>query len=391
MRVSQAAILPFVIVSLPLRSAIGAQVPDAALPTGSVRVGIRVDTSTAPRREIFALWRRYLADGPDRFKPNPAWSRTETQRWPLFDLTAPWVYFSAPGYPRPEPTVLSIEPAEPGRDDVYVIRTLFTTTDSLTHGVLPVALNRVYAVREDGRWVLANALPRLTAGWSRARRGVITFVYPPTHRFDAARAERSAQFVDSLSRVFGVRRPPNIEFYVLDRPEELSRILGLDLALPETNNGRAYPTNNLIFSGLPVYGEWYPHELTHLVLWPLVRERRASMTMDEGLAHWLGGSKGKPFSTLMRELEDDLEARPDLVLDSLVGPGGRRDSVANRAAAALLKLAHDRGGIDAVKAVLTPVQTSRGPNHLLAAEQALGMTRQDLEAAWRLLVRQGAR
>lgn len=384
--------LPLLVVSsLALPVAAGAQLPDSGVPAGAIRVGIRVDTSTTPRREIFTVWRAYLADGPDRFKPSPHWSSTEQQRWLLFDLTAPWVYFSAPGHPRPEPIVLGIDPVMPGRDDAYVIRTLFTTTDPVTDHALPVALTRVYAVREAGRWVLANALPRLTATWPRTRRGVITFIYPPDHRFDARRADRSAQFVDSLARAFTVSRPSHIEFYVVDRPEELSRIIGIDLALPETNNGRAYPTNYLVFSGLPVYGEWYPHELTHLVLWPLVKEYRASMTMDEGLAHWLGGSKGKTFGTLMRELDDDLKARPALLLDSLVGPRGTRDSVANRAAAALLKLAHDRGGIDAVKEVLRPVQTSRGPDHLVAAERALGMTRQELETAWRLLVQQEAR
>src|SRR5688572_15772072 len=93
-----------------------AQTPEAAVPVAPLRAGIRVDTSSAPRREIFTLWRAYLSEGPDRFEPSSHWSRAEQRRWPIFDLTAPWVYFSAPTSPRPEPIVLGIDPASPAQD-----------------------------------------------------------------------------------------------------------------------------------------------------------------------------------------------------------------------------------------------------------------------------------
>jgi len=353
-------------------------------------VGIRVDTAGGPRPALLALWRAYLAAGPDRYEPAPQWSDAEQRRWRVYDLTTPWVYGSAPDRPRPTPLLVGLDPVAPEREDAFVLRTLYSTRDSATGAVLPVALARTYAVRERGRWVLANALPRLTAGWPRARRGAITFVYAPTHRFDDARARRSAAFVDSLARAMGVARPAAVEFYVADRPEELARIVGLDLALPETANGRAYPANVLVLSGLPAYGEWYPHELAHLVMTPLTFRLETATNVDEGLAMWLGGSKGKPFPVLMRELAADLAAHPARGLDSLLGPGAHTDSTGMRAGAALAALAHARGGVAAVKAVLSPARTAAGPDHLVAAERALGLDRAALRAAWRATVQRAA-
>src|SRR6059058_2032005 len=75
--------------------------------------------------------------------------------------------------------------------------------------IQPLAVYRVFATREGGRWVLANALPRLTQRWQRETIGRITFVFPPTHRFVRARAEATAAFVDSLAHAFPyrLRRP----------------------------------------------------------------------------------------------------------------------------------------------------------------------------------------
>lgn len=356
--------------------------------TSGIRVGIRADTISSPRREIFASWRAYLQNGPERFARSPYWFSGDQQRWPIFDLAAAWIYFGAAGYPRPEATLVAIDPVIPGREgarDTFIVRALYTTTDSAGNS-LPVALTRTYAVREGDRWVLASPIPLLTAGWKRERRGRITFIFPPTHAFDASRAERSGRFVDSLSRAFGIATTPPISFYVADRPEDLAKFVGVDMAVPQTSFGRAVPANNMILSGLPVYGEFYPHELTHLVLAGWLAERDVFGTMDEGMAHWLGGSTGRPFPVLMAELSRELAARPSLTLDSLLGPRHRSDSLANRAAAGLLAFANERGGVNAVKAVLTPRKGPQGSDHLSAAAEALGLQRPSLEAAWRAFV-----
>jgi hypothetical protein len=305
-----------------------------------VRVGIRVDTTTPPFREILSAWRDYLQSNPDGYGKNANWSRADQERWPFYNLTYPWSHQT--GIPSVRATVVAIDPVTPGHGDEFVVRTLFTTIDPANGMVFPVSLTRVYAVREDGRWVMTNAFPRLTASWPTARRGRITFVYPPSHRFDDARARQSAKFVDSLAAAFDVPPRPTITFVLADRPEELSRVFGVDFALPETNNGRSMPANDMILSGLPIYGEFYPHELTHLVLARLLYKLGASFSFDEALAMCIGGSQGKSFAGLMFELDAILRANPAIRLQSLLKAGVVQDSVGLRAAAALIRLTFER-------------------------------------------------
>jgi hypothetical protein len=176
---------------------------------------------------------------------------------------------------------------------------------------LPYAVCRVYALRAAGRWVLANALGQLTRQWQQTRIGSITFVYPPTPRFNRARGGHSASFVDSVASAFGAGRSKPIEFYVADSQEDMFRLLGLDV-LPNHPPGLAYTTHRLIFGGSPIYGEWYPHELTHMALDSLSKSWRTPFALDEGLAMWLGGSRGNDFPALMRNLAGELQGRPSI-------------------------------------------------------------------------------
>lgn len=125
--------------------------------------------------------------------PRP-WSHRRSRRFGPggFDLTVPWRYGDREDFAKSHAILLDIAPAKWGDTTSYAIRTLFLYRDSTIAKGLPYALCRVYATREGGNWVLANSLDQLTRDWRRTRYPPITFVYPMTHRFDAARARRSA-------------------------------------------------------------------------------------------------------------------------------------------------------------------------------------------------------
>jgi len=137
--------------------AIRAQLPDT---TVHVTVGFGVDTAGVPNQEIFALWRTYLSSRPGCLQPAPLWSPSEQARWPVVDLLCSYVY---QGFTRF--TVVDLAPAI-GLDSTYLIRTLVGRVSDPGQDLQPLALYRVYATREGGRWVLANALPRVTRRWN---------------------------------------------------------------------------------------------------------------------------------------------------------------------------------------------------------------------------------
>ncbi|HWO94436.1 MAG TPA: hypothetical protein VNL92_06700, partial [Dehalococcoidia bacterium] len=234
-----------VAVSTP-RATIAAQGPDTSV---RVAIGFGVDTLGTPNHEVFALWRAYLARRPTCGQPSPLWSAAERARWPGADLLCSFVYQGFSNF-----TVLHLAPAV-GLDSTYLIRTLVARVSGPERAVWPLAVYRVYATREGGRWVLANALPRLTRRWHRETIGRITFVFPPTRSFVRARAESSAAFVDSLARAFDVPAPASISYYFTDDLIETLGALGLDFfpLASDTAGGRSL--GDLVFVGSSSDGE----------------------------------------------------------------------------------------------------------------------------------------
>jgi hypothetical protein len=347
-----------------------------------IALGFGVDTTGSPRHEIFTLWRAYLRDRPDSVHRSPYWSWAEQREWPTYDMTSGLVYqgVDEPGPFQFRATVVEIEPAVPGDSTTYVIRTLFARTDSASGAILPLALQRVFAVRDGGRWALATALPRLTATWPRTTVGRITFIYWPDHHFDRAQATRSARFVDSLARVLGVDPPRSITYILAPSPDDVSRILGLDFLYPL--NGFTLAADRIVLSGIPGYGEWYPHELSHLVMSPLVPES-PTWLFNEGGASWFGGSRGLTYEGLVHELAVTLCERPRITLDSVVsGNMGAIDSLSRGAGAVLYQLAYQHGGIPAVR-LLISASAHTPPQIYTVLEQATGLDPEPLGRAWR--------
>src|SRR2546425_581242 len=111
--------------------AVFAQLPDTAV---RVVVGFGVDTLEVPNREIFALWRSYLASRPSCGQQSPLWSSSERARWPVADLLCSYVYQGFSKF-----TVLHLAPAA-GLDSTYLIRTLVARVSRPEQDVQPLAV-----------------------------------------------------------------------------------------------------------------------------------------------------------------------------------------------------------------------------------------------------------
>lgn len=343
-----------------------------------VAIGFGVDTARSPNREILDLYRTYLSQLPDTARTNPYWSRTEQERWPLFDLLSGYLYQGFTHF-----TVVHLAPAV-GLDRTYLIRTLISTVSDSTRAVRPLALYRVYAVREAGRWVLANALPRMTRTWRRERIDSITFVFPPTQGFVRARAEATARFADSLAHAFDVPVPA-ITYYFTDDLIETFRAMGLDF-FPlgsDTLGGRANAVDHQVFVGASGVGEGYRHEVAHIVLQPLIDRRTAGLVM-EGLMTWTGGSAGLGFRELLPGLAAYVGSHPGLTLAEILhAPPARVGSldVGYDGFALLCDMIHAAGGRAALEEWL---HAGRTPEAVLGtAARLLHVHADQLDALWR--------
>jgi hypothetical protein len=364
---------------LTLGTGLGASA-SAQLPVDSLHLaaGFGVDTVTSPEHQIFALWRHYLTEASDSVRAT-LWSAQERSEGPLFDLVRPYVYQGFSHF-----TVVQLSRAV-GLANTFVIRTLVTAVDSSTLDARPLALYRVYATLEDGRWVLANALPRATRLWRRETLGRVTFVYPPAHQFRLDRARATAAFVDSLAKAFGLPRPGPITYFFTDDLGETLWAVGLEF-FPigsDTVGGRSNVIMRHVYVGSSANGEGYRHELAHIVLAPEVT-RHTSGLLAEGLMTWMGGSAGLGYAQLLPGLAQYLSDHPDLTLQGIMeNPPPRVGSldVGYDGLAVLCDMVFRHSGLRGLRAVLS---AGTDPSTVLAAAaRSLGVPSSALDSLWR--------
>jgi hypothetical protein len=360
---------------------LGAGFPPSAtaqLPVDSLRlaIGFGVEATKSPEREILALWKRYLTEPSDTVRAT-LWSTQERSASPHFDLVSPYVYQGFKHF-----TVVHLGPAA-GLPHTFVIRTLVTKVDA-SQDVRPLALYRVYATLENGRWVLANALPRTTRAWQRETLGSVTFIFPPRHRFARQRASATAGFVDSLARAFGLPKPAPISYYFTDDLGETLRALGLEF-FPyggDPVGGRSNVFARHAYAGL-ANAEGYRHELAHIVLAPEVGGRTSGLVV-EGLMTWTGGSAGLDYPALLPGLARYLFDHPELTLQGLLeNPPPRVGTldVGYVGLAVLCKLVFGKRGLSGLRALLS---AGRDPSAVVTTvAQTLGIPPAELDSLWR--------
>ena len=378
-----------------------AKPPVAAAAVPAARAGVRLDVNwgidTAaveqnytggnrrnPVREVLAAWRAYLDDRPDSLHATPHWSAAEQRALPPgaeYDLTRGFVFQHRDWARRTRVTVLDVLPAAPD-SSAWQLRTLFATVGA-DSAVRTIGIVRTRVAREGGGWVLASPFAAVARGWRRERVGRLAYVVAPGRGFDRARAESADGFVDSLARAFGVAPPDSITYLVAGSPDEAQRALGMEWAL-ETP-GRAYVPNRFVYSGDPRLGEFYAHELAHLVLDPGLGRGTPGMA-QEGLATWAGGSVGRDFPALAAEYGRFLRGRPDVTLSGVVRGDYAFDAGWRPAGALVFQLVYERGGMGGVRALLADLG-GRGPvlyfnpdeRFAAAAARALGVERAALD------------
>lgn len=302
-------------------------------------------------REVRQLWSEYLASKRGQFAanagtPSPLWSASEQAQWPMYDLAG----FYLPDHS--VPAVLTATSVNAAVDTAFRIVTRFWPEGTTTRNssIKPVLTMTVYARRDGGHWVLANALPYQTSTWVRETRGRITYRIAPALRFDATKAVRAAAFVDSLAAAFSVTAPPRIDYYVTESVDQALAILGV--VLPDrygAAGGFSKPVNFQVFSGIPALGEEYRHEIAHAILLPIIRGSSTSLLASEGVPTWFGGTAGRDFRGSVQHLAAELRAEPRLTLDRIVDDMSVKADFRNAAGAVLAQMVHEAGGADAVR------------------------------------------
>lgn len=372
------------IIVVAILSDAGRAVAQASTPKVSVSFGI--DTTVKDVGDIVRLVRAYLTKPDSSARSRGLWSTATDFDRLVGDLTSE----AYQGFPA---TIVSLAPDGPD-DSAYVVRVLYAYADSTGQSISPFALQRLYAIRESGapfNFRLSGALPRLTREWEQRTDGRVTFWYAPGQHPNPKRISQGSSFVDSVSKLFQVSPPKHLAVYVGRSLEDVQRATGLDFfpaaSVDRGLGGRAIG-GGIVLAGNPALGEAYLHELTHAILGPTFPIRNG--LFNEGVATWLGGSRGHTPQQMYARLLKIQTARPSLTLTQVLAhqiPDAPAEEVTDAftaTGALLVDAVYRRSGITGLRAL---AQLNNNPSVLLPALPAqLGITGSDpraLDQWWR--------
>jgi len=358
----------------------------AQVAPAAVSVSFGIDTTIADVGNIVHLVRAYLAKPDSSARSRGLWSTATDFDRRFGDLTAE----AYQGFPA---TIVSVASDGPG-DSVYVVRVLYASGDSTGQRISPLALQRLFAVRESGApfsFRLSGALPRLTREWEQRTSGHVTFWYAPGQKPNPARISHASAFVDSVATLFQVPPPKHLDMYLGRSREEVERARGLDFfpaASADRGLGGGAISTGMVFVGNPALGETYLHELAHAVLSPTVPTRNG--LFNEGVATWLGGSRGRTPREVYARLRQIQIARPALTFGQVLSrdiPDAAAEEMTDAyyaTGALVVDAVYRRAGLSGLRAL---AQLNNDPSTLLAALPAqLGISTSDqtaLDRWWR--------
>lgn len=358
----------------------------AQVSTPRVNVSFGIDTTVKDVNDVVRLVRAYLAKPDSSARSRGFWSTATDFDRRVGDLTSE-VYQGLPA------TIVSLAP-DGLSDSAYVVRVLYAYADSTGQSITPVALQRLYAVRESGapfNFRLSGTLPRLTREWQQRTEGRITFWYAPGQHPNPKKISHASSFVDSVSTLFQVSPPEHLDMYVGRSLEDVQRATGLDFfpaaSVDRGLGGRAIG-GGIVLAGNPALGEAYLHELTHAILGPTFPIRNG--LFNEGVATWLGGSRGRTPQQMYARLLQTQAARPALTLAQVLTnriPDATEEELTDAftaTGALFVDAVYRRSGITGLRAL---AQLNSNPSVLLPALPAqLGITGSDpgaLDRWWR--------
>jgi hypothetical protein len=358
----------------------------AQVAPAAISVSFGIDTTITDVGNIVRLVRAYLAKPDSSARSRGLWSTATDFDRRVGDLTSE----AYQGFPA---TIVSVASDGPG-DSVYVVRVLYASADSTRQRISPLALQRLFAVRESGApfsFRLSGALPRLTRQWEQRTKGRVTFWYAPGQKPNPAKISQTSSFVDSVASLFQVPPPKHLDMYVGRSFEEVQRAIGLDF-FPEASadrgrGGRAV-FGGIVLAGNPAIGEGYVHEVAHAILGPTFPSR--NRLFAEGIATWLGGSRGRTTQEMYARLHQIQVAHPSLTLAQVLNndiPDAQAEETTEAfyaTAAVVVDAVYRRAGITGLRAL---AQLSNDPKVLLSALPIqLGLTASDqtaLDSWWR--------
>ena len=269
-----------------------------------------VDTTDIETKKVVELWINYLESKPDSLYDNPYWNSKEKAEHKHFDFLEgefePSLYM---GFPV---TILNVK----NINGLYRIKSIFASCDATGKPPYIFCIVNVFAKKENGEYKLFNALPiNRDKEWNHRKAGYIDYYFPFYHSFDSVKAEKQNAFMIDVCKNFEVPIK-QVEYYFADDFNEIERLRGFDYE--RGTSGKLIPQgksgDDKVYCG--GMGEYYPHELIHVFINP--NYPNCHNWVLEGLATFLGGSRGEELVWHIRRANDYLLKHQEIDLNNIL-------------------------------------------------------------------------
>ena len=266
------------------------------------------DSTNLETKKVMELFEGYLASKPENQQKSPFWNLQEQKEHKKYDFLEsefqPSLYMGFPVH------VLGIK----SKNGVYQIKAQFGACNENGKPYV-LAVCNYFAKKENGSYKLYNALTFNKEKWLRTNVGFIDFYYPKYHKFNNGEAEKLNNFIKDICNDFGVTPKP-IEYYLADDYDEIQSLKVFDYYIGmggETKTSGKASGDKVYCGGL---GEYYPHEVFHAEIDDHYPNKH--YWVSEGMATFLGGSRGKDLHWHLKRTYEHLQKHPEINLNDLL-------------------------------------------------------------------------
>lgn len=263
-------------------------------------------------KKIINLLRKFINSKNSTFKDNPSWIKNDNVffSYPFLDLIN--IEYIQGNY-RYNPTLLSISQTQ--NKNQFIAKIGWFKSDENKEISLRMIYN-ILVIKNDSDYLLKNILTHNISNWKEFKFENIRYLINPSHQFEEIKAKEFSKINDGLAVYFECDKI-SFTYFSCNSNKELMQTLGYDfeetMYFSNQNGSITYPNDNLIFSGNN--SEINKHEAVHLYTFQKFKNK--NNIIDEGIATFLGGSKGLNYATHLEKLKNHLKNNPINLHDEL--------------------------------------------------------------------------
>ncbi len=330
--------------------------------------------------ELIDVWTKYL-QAPTDSAGAQYWNKAEVDKYGIKDYNLINHEYN-PGFHRLikvyTAQILSITE----QDGLYKITTQFYYPRHDT--LMTLCILDVYARRNTaGVFKMYNARNiNLKKDWSMRTVGYLKYYYPQGHRFDKSKAKKQNTFITcTLPEIFGCT-PDTVNYFFAETREQLDKLKGFEFNVG--GSGTEKPSGKTIGNSVYTTGtdEYYPHELVHVFINPMYPDMHNWAA--EGLAVYLGGSRGKSLQWHINRTAKYLSEHPEIDLNNMLDLQTMDEYTDYRyvLGGAIIQLIYENECWDGVKEFVGET-TNEKESYYAAIEKHLGWKQSEIDMKFR--------